>query len=428
MRVDGSFGSLTRRRCLIGGAALLGAGFAGWPVLASADCSADVDADVLLLTRAYNATGRSLFQSVAAKPGAIVMSPYSLGGAMAMALSGARGATEVEIAGALSLSLPRARMEAANRQALALLRDRPDPACATAGLAAARVVKIANALVLAQASADLISGDYVALIRHAYGADFFLGASIDTINAWVRAKTDGKIPVLLSAPPPAGSVALLSAIAFKGAWLQPFAEAATSDGDFFLADGAVVRTPMMRLQARFAWTAGDGFRAIQLPFADASLGLVIVSPDAADGLDAVAAKLDAEAQSRLFDALNAGDGYVELSLPKFRARFAADFLEPFRALGLKVALSSRADFGGMTGGRDPGWRIGQILHRAFIEIDERGAEAAAASAVVMPAGARAPDAPAEVFSVDRAFLFYVVEATTGAILFEGRIVDPTRES
>jgi serpin B len=428
MRVDGLVDSrsLTRRRYLIGGGALLAAGFADRGVLAGVGCAAD--ADVLALTAAYNATGRSLYQTIAARPGGVVMSPYSLATAMAMALSGARGATEVEIARALALSLPRARMEAANRQALALLRVFPDPTCGSAGAAAAGIVKIANALMLTQAPADAVSPDYVALIRETYGADFFAGASMDTINAWVRAKTDGKIQLLLTAPPAPGSATLLNAIAFKGAWLRPFSERNTSGGDFHLADGKIARAPMMRLQARFAWTAGDGFRAIRLPFAGASLGLVVVRPDAPGGLNAVAAKLDAAAQSRLFATLAAGDGTVELILPKFRARFAADFLGAFRNLGLDVALSAGADFGGMTGGHGPGFRIGQILHRAFIEIDERGAEAAAATAIAMPTAAMAPSAPPEVFAVDRPFLFYVVDALTGAILFEGRIVDPAGET
>ena len=246
---------LDRRQILAGAAALALMG--ATPRVANAVGSpCDADGDVLALTTAYNATGRKLFQSLAAKPGAIVISPYSLGTAMAMALSGARGATEAEIARALALSLPRARMEAANLRALAIVQGRADPMCATAGAAAPGVVKIANALMLAQAPADSVSRDYAALVRETYGAEFFPGASMDEINAWVSAKTDGKIPVLLTAPPPPGSAALLDAIAFKGAWLQPFAERDTAEGDFYLANGAVARTPMMHVQARFAWTIG----------------------------------------------------------------------------------------------------------------------------------------------------------------------------
>lgn len=142
----------------------------------------------------------------------------------------------------------------------------------------------------------------------------------------------------------------------------------------------------------------------------------------------MAAKLDDEALSGLLATLAAGDGHVLLALPKFRLRFEADVVDAFRALGLDAALTSRADFSGMTDGGGPGFRIGQILHQAFIELDERGAEAAAATAVVAPTAAMAPSAPAEVFAVDRPFLFFVVDAPTGAILFEGRFVDPSGET
>jgi serpin B len=134
---------------------------------------------------------------------------------------------------------------------------------------------------------------------------------------------------------------------------------------------------------------------------------------------------------KLLASLRGAPGtFVSLALPRFQAAFEADLVEPFQNAGIALALADNADFSGMTGKRpaQDGVKIGQIRHRAIIEVAEEGTEAAGATAVVMQrAKSMPPKRPEPVpFIVDRPFLFYVVDDASGAILFQGRIVDPRR--
>jgi serpin B len=182
---------------------------------------------------------------------------------------------------------------------------------------------------------------------------------------------------------------------------------------------------------KLALAQQPGFRAVALPYDVGGIEMVIVLPDAIDGATTIARRLDAPQLDSLFAAPQAADSErVDLALPKFKARFAADHVEEaFARLGMIKAFDrNEADFSGVTGvpvekGRM--W-IDQIAHRAMIDVMEGGTEAAAATAVVgkfFTAAPRPPPAAAP-FHVDHPFLFYVLEKTTGAILFQGRIVDP----
>ena len=180
---------------------------------------------------------------------------------------------------------------------------------------------------------------------------------------------------------------------------------------------------MMHQVASYAVLARPGFRAIRLPYEVRSLGMIVVLPDKIDGVREVGAQLDAGELRRLMQP--ATFKRVELALPRFKAAFKADLVPPFRQAGLSLPFENKADFSGMTGrpASDRGLKIGQIAHRAVVEVEEEGTEAAAATAIVMVPAAARPDVP-EPFRVDRPFLFYLVDDKTGAILFQGRISDP----
>jgi len=155
-----------------------------------------------------------------------------------------------------------------------------------------------------------------------------------------------------------------------------------------------------------------------------SLGLIIVVPEKIDGLGAFAAQFDAAKLAALRTALQSQR--VELALPRFKISSSFDLIPAFQAAGIKLAFSDNADFSGMTGRpvAEGSLKIGQIAHRAVVEVDETGTEAAAATAVVMMPTAAMPSKPPEVFRVDRPFLFYLIDDATGTILFQGRINDP----
>jgi len=278
----------------------------------------------------------------------------------------------------------------------------------------------------------LISANYRTLVRDKYGAEIYDRADIDLINAWVKQKTEGKIDRILDKLPPDAAAVLLNAVYFKAAWVSAFVKSATREDDFNLSSAKKVRVSMMRQEAAFAMADRPDYSAIRLNYSQQALGMVIVLPKEVEGLETVARQLDARELSTLFAALKSDPAKrVSLALPSFKAAFEADLAEPFQKAGMTLAFSDLADFSGMTGSSpsEGGVKIGQIKHRAVIEVSEPGTEAAAATAVVMlPKRSQRKEQPTPVpFVVDRPFLFYVVDDSSGAILFQGRIVDPRQQ-
>ena len=175
---------------------------------------------------------------------------------------------------------------------------------------------------------------------------------------------------------------------------------------------------MMRREGFYPLVAEPGFLAIRIPYAAPQLSMVVVLPDKIDGLDGVGSRLEGGALAGLFARLRSTERHVDLRLPRFKAKSEVKLKDHFRALGMAQAFDeAKADFSGMTGG-SRGIYIEDVMHRAVIEVAEEGTEAAAATSVTMLTSG--PPA----FHVNRPFAFYIVEGTTNAILFQGRIVDP----
>jgi len=411
---------------------------------------------------AYDASGQDLYARLAATPGNIVFSPYSVGTAMAMVLSGARRETAAEMGTVLKQTLDRDAIDAANARLLAILNGydksgapvacppsmrfngtdceaavpanglcragyREAERCVASGhRPASATLKAANALMLL-ARGDLVSPRYAALLEANYRAQVFRGADLDAINRWVDRQTEGKIERILDQIDPEVPAVILNAVYFKAAWQAPFSRSATGDSDFHLASGETVKVPTMNRTGHYQMIARPGYRAIRLPYSVDALAMVIVVPDDVNGVDKVGRALDADALTALFRDLTEWKT-VELALPRFKTGFRAELGKLFRQAGMRRAFDgSAADFSGMTGRppREVPFCIGEVVHRAVIDVTEEGTEAAAATAVAMMAASM--PSRIEPLAVDRPFLFYITDATTGAILFQGRISDPRRQ-
>jgi len=459
-------GSIGRRVCGLASAAVIGISI----MMARHDAQAQGGEPArsrdgaVALTEAYNDSGLTLLRQLATARGNVVLSPFSIGTAMAMVLSGARGDTEREMAGVLRQRLDRGAMEAANAAVRALIagydKSATPPSCPP-GMQAlgdhceaplpnngkckfpgtrdgerctapgtpprSTALMTANALMFSKFG-ELIAADYAALLRNQYGAELFHNATVDDVNDWVKRRTQGKIDGILDRLDPLSAAVILSAVYFKARWASVFNKAMTADDVFNLSDRRKISVPMMRQTNRFALAARPGYRATRLPYEVRSLGMMIVLPDEIDGLDAVERRLDADQWTRLVADLRSPDSLtpVALALPRLKASFAADLAPLFRAQGMVRAFDPRqADFSGMTG-RPPSevpFAIGSIKHRAAIDVTEDGTEAAAATAAEMVAGAYQTEAP-QPFRVDRPFLLAIIDDGTGAVLFNGRIVDP----
>jgi serpin B len=453
----------------VAGAAALAGAIMGVLALtpAAAQLHMAAEARVTLLARAYNTTGQQLFGQFAATPGNIVFSPYSIGTAMSMAVTGARGDTASEMMRVLSMRMSADAIDTANAEVLSILNgydhSATPPVCPPGATLAGRNCEMrpagdmanqcryglllqgdrcvgpgttppsarvlaANALMLIKRG-DHISADYIAALKSKYAAEVFAGADLGDVNGWVARKTEDRIPKMLDRLDPNSSAVLLDAIYFKARWASVFDKKLTRDEAFHLTRSQQAEVPLMNQTARFSLVSRGGYRAVRLNYVVPELGLVIVLPDDVEGADAVARRLGANELTELFAALRDGKAQksVALALPRFKTEYKADLVAPFRQAGMQKAFDpNTADFSGMTGRPLAQERlyISDIMHRAVIDVSEESTEAAAATAIVVARSAVAAPGTPEPFRVDHPFLFYLVDDTSGSILFEGRIADP----
>jgi serpin B len=418
-------------------------------------------AEAPALIKAYNQSGLDLFRIFASQPGNIVFSPYSIGSAMAMAASGARGETQADMLKALRHGLAANEIDPANARALAALlaydeagkcpdgfkqngklceapapadKDatcpsgaaRKDDLCVIDHEAAAAKLRIANALMLINAQAS-VAPAYEETIRKSYNAEIFRGANLEVVNSWVNNKTEGKIDKILDKLNPNDSHVLLNAVYFNAPWAHAFVKNGTRDREFHLTATENVEVPTMFQQSEFAVVKADGYSAIRLPYGAGGLSMIVVRPDEIEGLDAVIKSFDGEKLDALIAQLGkAPKKMVSLSMPRFRTEFRAELIEPFKSLGMsKVFDPAQSDLSGLTGKprAEVQSTIDQIVHRAVIDVAEAGTEAAAATAVVVTTRTMRPD-DSDRFQIDRPFMFVIADDKTGAVLFAGRIADP----
>jgi serpin B len=374
------------------------------------------------LVAAYNATGERLFQDLAQEPGNIVLSPYSIGSALSMVLAGARGETATAMSNSLGLHLSPADLAAANENLIANLKAASGKESVT--------LNSANALI--EVKSGIVGADYRALLQSSYDAEAFSG-DLDAINRWVAEKTSNKIPHILDNLPDQTGFVLANAAYFKAFWQYPFDKKATEDGTFHLNALKAVQVAMMHDSDRFALIKGNGYKAIRLPYRsdDGRLGMIVLLPDAINGLAPLIAGLGPDQLAALIVDLNAADvADVRLQMPRFHADFQASLAEALQKAGMATAFDrQKADFRGMTGAPPaPQVAIGDVIHSAVIDVNEESSEAAAATVVPMAATAMAQQyEPVPVpFIVDRPFLFFITDQQTGAVLFQGRILDPRK--
>jgi leukocyte elastase inhibitor len=224
-------------------------------------------------------------------------------------------------------------------------------------------------------------------------------------------------------------VVLVNAVYFKSRWAVVFDPKLTKPEFFSLTRSRQEMVPTMLQRASHAVVSREGYRAIRLPYSVRSLAMVIALPNEVDGLADVARRLDRDELTQMLAALRKeAPRPVNLMLPRFRAEYGANLKDVFEKLGMRLAFDpSRSDFSGLTDRppRQTPTYIDQIVHKAVIEVSEEATEAAASTAIGIRVTSIAPK-PVEPlqFRVDRPFLYYLVDDATGAVLFQGRVVDP----
>ncbi len=380
-------------------------------------------ADLTALVEGNSEFAFDLYQVLKDGDGNLLYSPYSISLALAMTYGGARGDTENQMGDALQFLLPQDRLHAAF--------DSLDLELASRGEGAGGKddegfrLHIVNAI-WGQKGYDFLR-EYLDLLAENYGAglrilDFMKAPeqSRVTINDWVSEQTEDRIKDLI----PQGAIdaltrlVLTNAIYFNAAWQYPFDEDATSSGDFFLLSGDKVTVPMMRQTESLGYAGGDGYQALELPYDGRELSMVILLPE-----QGRFASFEASLSRQLVDGIIQKIGYrqVVLSMPKFEYESSVGLKQPLTALGMKDAfIPEAADFSGMDGRRD--LFIQDVLHKAFVSVDEAGTEAAAATAVIVGTTSITPE-KIEV-KIERPFIYLIRDIETGTVLFVGRVMNP----
>jgi serpin B len=357
------------------------------------------------------AFGTDLYRQLAAAGGNVVFSPASVAASLRMALAGARGDTAAELAAALHLSGPGAAAD--GLRDLAGIRSGEDIT-----FRAPSTMWIESAVTVRKEFLEQL--DAVASVGR---CDFAgaPGAARQAINGAVAEQTEGKITDLL--PPraigPDTRLVLVNAVYLNAPWAHQFPPNQTKKKPFYAERSVASPVDMMRLEARLAYQRGDGYQAVLLPYRGGPLAMAIVLPDGT--LGELAGRLDflGGVGGLLAGLLSGGaERQVDLSLPRFRINSGFMLRDTLAVLGVRAAFGDAADFSGIAAER---LAIGEVVHRAYIDVGEKGTQAAAATGTVMRALAVRKPKQEVTFVADRPFLFVIADTGSGLPLFLGQL-------
>jgi len=351
-----------------------------------------------------------LYQRLAAEnDGNLFLSPYSISSALAMVYGGARGETAEQMNQTLHFG-----GQDATHPAFSHLREKLN------GIQEKGAVQLSVANSLWPQVDYKFLPDYLALTKEFYGSEIVpVDYKTDTegarqkINTGVEDKTNARIKDLIAQGmlDPLTRLVLANAIYFKGNWASQFKPEATRPALFKLADGKTVEVPMMSQTADFQLARTQNFQALELPYEGGDLSMLVFLPNKPAGLESISLKLLPELEFHKQETM--------VQLPRFKLESTFQLGDTLAAMGMPLAFSRNADFSGMDGSKE--LYIGAVVHKTFVEVNEEGTEAAAATAVVMRCYGMPPQ-----FIANRPFLFLIRENSTGTILFIGRMADPSK--
>jgi serpin B len=372
------------------------------------------------VVEADNRFAFDLYQRLRSEKGNLFFSPASISMALAMTYVGAAENTAAEMAKNLHFEMPKAQLNEEMR-ALRTSWNRKEK---KQGFR----LDVANRL-WGQEGYHFLP-EFLRVTRTDYGAelgqlDFRSDAerARQTINAWVEDHTEQKIANLIpsAAALRVARLVLTNAVYFKGEWQEPFDKSQTKNEDFHVSTDRKIKAAIMHKQDYFRYAHVEGLQLLELSYSDRSLSMVVLLPEKVGKLGQLEEKLTTAYFQTWTERLVSQE--VIASLPKFKTTSQFQLSDTLKAMGMVSAFdAATADFSGMTGNRD--LFISAVIHKAFVDVNEEGTEAAAATAVNAVGSAGEPQEP-PVFRADHPFVFLIRDNRTGAILFLGRIVDPT---
>ncbi len=383
--------------------------------------------DLADLVGGNSAFAFDLYHALTEKDGNLFYSPYSISAALAMTYAGARGETERQMADTLHYRLSQEKLHNALNSLDLDLASRGK----NSGFEDSERIRLNIANAIWGQAGYQFAPDFLDLLASSYGAGMrtvnFVEApeeSRKAINDWVAESTEDRIRDLI---PKKGiteqtRLVLANAIYFNASWLWTFDEELTDDHPFHLLNGDSVNTPMMTQTADFGYVKKEGYLALELPYRAGNMSMLVLLPD--EGMfNEYETALDTDLVRQALEEMEYT--YLRLKMPKFKVESQFDLHEVLKDMGMPDAfIGSAVDFSGMDGrkcGNDAECLvISDVFHKAFVSVDEEGTEASASTGTTMGVTSLPPQVV-----IDRPFIFLIRDINTGAILFVGRVVDPS---
>ncbi|MEN3186600.1 MAG: serpin family protein [Atribacterota bacterium] len=348
----------------------------------------------------------------------ILLSPWSVALALSMTVNGARGTTQISILKALGYPDPSVTaLNEENQRLVKVLQElsREDPGVK---IKMAHTIFVREGISLREQFLHTVLGFYEA---YPESLDFGNPLAVETINRWVREKTEGKIDGVLERLDPDSILILLNAVFFQGAWSIPFDIEDTQLVPFHFPGGVTREHPIMFQSGWYRYLATDDFQAVGLPYGEKGrLKMYLFLPHPEMPLSSLLAQLTPENWQNWMRGFERRKGRI--GIPRFTLSYGTvDLKRALSKMGMEVAFSPQADFGNLTD--EPAF-IKNVFHRSLLEVSEKGTEASAATAVVVAKGLSQESEEAFEMVIDRPFFLAVVEEDSGLILFMGMVFSP----
>ncbi|HLX11616.1 MAG TPA: serpin family protein [Bacteroidota bacterium] len=364
-----------------------------------------------------NRFGFNLFNTVdrASPDSNLLVSPLSVSMALGMTLNGAGGATYDSMAHVLGFdALTNQEIDESYQAVMASLTS-ADPSVAST---------IANSIWIRQGfnvDTAFVSVNKTYFKADVTPLDFSNPSAATTINNWVSTATNGKIPAIVASPIPALiKMYLIDAVYFKGAWAAQFDSSKTANASFVLRNGTRAEVPMMFQEHRFPYYGDATLQIIDLPYGNGNYRMTIVLPASGTDIDAFIASMNPAEWAGWLGKMESDE--VNLTLPRFTFRSDLMLVDALSAMGMGVAFTPYADFTRITS--FPPLLISEVKHKTYIKVGEQGTEAAAVTSVGATATVVYIPPQGFVMDVNHPFLFAIREATSGTIMFIGKVIDP----
>jgi len=346
--------------------------------------------------------------------GNLMISPFSITSALSMTLNGAAGETFNAMNSGLRYDGQ--TIEEINDTYLKLIKEMI-PVDEKVIMEIANSAWVEKKFTPKQAFMDALVKWYLAEVKNIDVTD---PGAVDQINAWIGDKTHDKIQNMVASLPDNLAMLLVNAVYFKGKWKHQFDKDDTHDRSFFVTPDAPVDVPMMYQKEKFAMAGTENATLVELPYGQGNYSMVVMLPDEGVSNEAAAQTLTPENWGEWMASLSAGATEVEIYLPRFKYEYKRNLNDDLSSLGMGIAFDpDNADFSNIS---DLQLYITDVLHQTFIETNEEGTEAAAATVVIIGTTSMPPPTP--VINVDRPFLYFIRETTTGTIVFMGQVTDP----